>query len=397
MKISIVIYGTRGDVQPMLALALELINAGHQVILCAPKENEELVKSYNCPFHSIGTSIKGQFEKNAKNSNSPKTQPSPKFMKQEISNQIEQLPEIIKDSDLILGVGYVLGLPTVAEYLKIPYRFVAFYPAILGASKNAPLFNRILWKFGKSIMNPILLSFINKKRFELKLNPIKDVWSYWMGEHVIIAAEPALNSVQEGVDFKFTQTGYMLLAPKSGLTDEVEKFLQAGPPPIFIGFGSNPIFDKEKITNIIVEVSKSIQQRFIISKGWAGLNEIEGLNNCLFVDDVPYELLFPRLSLIVHHGGTGTATSAAIAGIPQIIFPFMADQAPNQKQFVKLGISPKTPSFKKLSAKILSEAITECLSNGKYKQKSVEISKIIKNNDGIGKTMKVIEEDMKRI
>ena len=190
-----VIYGTRGDVQPMLALALELINSGHEVIFCAPPENEELVKNYNCPFFPIGTSIKDKLAGNSSKNPTTLTRPSASFMKQEITNQVEQLPGIVKGSDLVLGVGYVFGVPVVSEYLGITYRFVAFYPSILGGSKNDPLHGRILWRFGKGAMNAVLKSFINKKRKEFNLKPISDVWASWMGERVIVASFPALGEV----------------------------------------------------------------------------------------------------------------------------------------------------------------------------------------------------------
>jgi vancomycin aglycone glucosyltransferase len=394
MKISMVIYGTRGDVQPMLALAIELKKAGHEIILCAPPENEELVKSYNCPFVVVGTSLKDKLAGSSNKTTSPKTRPSAKFMKQEITNQIEQLPGVIKGSDIVLGVGYVFGVPVVADYLNIMYRFMAFYPAILGGSKNDPLHGRILWQFGKQATNAVLKSFINKKRKEFGLRPISDIWASWMGDRVIIASFPALGEVREGLDFKSVQTGYMFLPPKTGLTNEAAKFLESGTSPVFIGFGSNPIQNTEQISHMLTETIRSLNQRFIISKGWAGLKDIEGTENCLFVDEEPYELLFPEVSVVVHHGGTGTMAAAAKAGVPQVAFPFMADQFQNRSQIVKLGLGPKTCDFKKISSKVLSEAITECISNENYSIRAKEIADMIKDINGTELTVKVIEEEL---
>ena len=136
MKVAMVIYGTRGDVQPMVALALAMRKAGHEIILCAPPENEGLATAYGCPFAAIGSSIKELFQKGAATSESPRTRPTPKFLRQEIATQIERLPGIIKGSAAVLGVGYALGVPTVADHLGIPYRFVAFYPAILAPAET---------------------------------------------------------------------------------------------------------------------------------------------------------------------------------------------------------------------------------------------------------------------
>jgi vancomycin aglycone glucosyltransferase len=393
MKISMVIYGTRGDVQPMLALALGLRKGGHEVMLCAPPENEELVRSYDCPFTALGTSIKERFEINASKRKSPRTNPSAKFMKQEISNQITQLPWIIKGSDLVLAVGYVFGVPAVCESLNIPYRFVAFYPAILGGSKNAPVSGRILWWFGKQAMNLVLKRFINKKRSGIGVKPITDVWTDWMGDHVFVASFPALGEVPEGVDFKFSQTGYMFLPSKAGLKEEIKQFLESGPPPVFIGFGSNPIHSPEKLIRLLTEEAKTVTQRFIISRGWAGLKGIENTDECLIVDEVPYDLLFPRVALVVHHGGTGTMSATAKAGVPQVAFPFMADQFQNRNQIVKSSIGPYGCDFKKLSAKTLSNAIVECLSNDMYKKNAEDIAERIKGIDGVELTVQLIEKE----
>jgi len=394
MKISIIINGTRGDVQPMLALAIGLQKNGHEVILCAPPENEELANKYNCTFVSFGPNYKELFKQNAQMKGGATAAPSPKEMRKETENQIKKLPKIIEGSDLILGVGFVLGVHTVADQLKIPYRFVIFYPMLLGTNVKDPLFSRLLFGLGRSMTNLVMKNFINDSRSKLGLPPIKDVWKYWMGEHVIAACDKELNAVREGVSFNFTQTGYMLLPSQNGLPENVDNFLKSGKPPIYIGFGSNPVDRSEKYNIIFNKVSKETNQRLIISKGWANLPE-NNSNEIIYVDEMPFELLFPRLAAIVYHGGTGTMAVAARAGIPQAAFPFMADQFENRKQIVKLGIGPNTCDFKKLSVKALSAAITDCVSNSEFKKKACEISDKLKTKNGLDLTINLLEREIK--
>ncbi len=139
------------------------------------------------------------------------------------------------------------------------------------------------------------------------------------------------------------------------------------------------------------EVSKTTNQRLIISRGWAELPE-NNTPNILYVDEVPFELLFPRLAAIAYHGGTGTMAAAARAGIPQLAFPFMADQFENRKQIVKLGLGPRACDFKKLSGNVLSESITECVTNEQYKKNASEISQKLKDSNGLDLTVKLIEQ-----
>lgn len=395
MKIAIVVNGTRGDVQPMFALATGLIKNGHQIICCAPPENEELAERYSIPFVAFGPNYKELFKQNAQMKGGATKSPSPAQMKKETENQINLLPELLKGSDLVLGVGFVLGVHTVADILKVPYRFVIFYPILLGTSNTDPFINRLMFGFGKSMTNMVMKSFINKKRADVELQPIKDVWANWMGDHVVVACDKELNAVHEGVSFNFTQTGFILLPSQTGLPTNVEKFLNSGKPPVFIGFGSNPVSRPEKYNQIFDEVSKATNQRLIVSKGWADLSE-NNTSNVLYVDEMPFDLLFPRLTAIVYHGGTGTMAAAARAGIPQIAFPFMADQFENSKQIVKLGLGPKACDFKKISADILISSINECVTNKRYRENALEISTKLQNSNGLELTIELVENELRK-
>jgi vancomycin aglycone glucosyltransferase len=394
MKVSIVVNGTRGDVQPMLALAGGLIKKGHEIIFCAPPENEELVRRYDCPFVAFGPDYKKFFNQNPGYKGGATAAPSPEEMKRQTGEQINNLPGILRGSDLILGVGFVLGVHSVADILGVPYRFVIFYPSLLGSGSRDPFFSRLMFGFGRAITNLAMKSFINKMRTKFSLHPIKDVWEYWMGDNVIVACDKELNAVREGIMFNFTQTGYMLLPSKEALPDYIEKFLDSGSPPVYIGFGSNPVSNREELAMMLNKVSSATKQRLIVSKGWADL-QAKNSADIIFVDDVPFESLFPRLAAIVYHGGTGTMASAARAGIPQVAFPFMADQFENRNQIVKLGLGPYGCDFKKLSEEVLSSAINTCLANAEYRKNATELSQKLKSSDGLELTLGLIELEMK--
>ena len=316
---------------------------------------------------------------------------SPKEGKILTGDQINLLPEIIKGSDLVLGAGIILGVHTAADILKVPYRFVIYYPIVLGTTKEDPLKNRILFGFGRSMINMFMKSFINKLRDKYCLPPIKDVWSHWLGENVIVACDRELNPARDGVSFSFTQTGFMLLPSQTDLPENVINFFNSGKPPVYIGFGSNPIVSTEKYTRIFEKVRDETNQRLIISKGWADLPE-SSARDILYVDEMPFDKLFPKLAAIIYHGGTGTMAAIARAGIPQAAFPFMGDQFDNRNKVVKLGLGPKTCDFKKMTAESISLAVKECITNEKYKKNGLELSKRLKNVNGIELTIQLIEK-----
>jgi len=396
MKIACVILGTRGDVQPMIALATGLIKNGHEVIICAPSENEQLASTNNCKFMAFGPEIKKAVKENPeKQKGGVAITITPSQGKKIIRDQINLLPDKIKGVDLVLAAGIVMGVQTAADIINVPYRLVAFYPIILGTTKDDPIKNRLLFGFGRTMVNLILKGYLNKQRAKYGLPPIKDIWKHWMGENVILACDKELNKGREGTEFVFTQTGFMLLSSKTRLPEPVETFINAGKPPVYIGFGSNPITNPEKYQPVFEKVRDATNQRLIISKGWAEFPESNS-RDIIYVDELPFELLFPRLSTIVYHGGTGTMAAASRAGVPQAAFPFMGDQFDNRKQIIKLGLGPSTCDFKKITAGAISSAITECISNDKYRKNAVEISQRLLKVNGIELTVQLIEKEFKK-
>jgi len=380
----------------MIALATGLMKNGHEVVICAPSENEQLVRSYDCQFIAFGPEIKKAIKDNPeKQKSGVAIRITPSQGKKIFGDQINLLPDIIKGVDLVLAAGIVMGVQTAADILKIPYRLVAYYPIILGTTKHDPLKNRLMFGFGRAIINLFMKGFINKLRAKYGLPPIKDTWKHWMGDNVILACDSELNKGREGTAFAYTQTGFMLLPSKTELPDHVDAFINSGKPPVYIGFGSNPITTPEKYNRIFEKVRDITNQRLIISKGWAEFPE-RNARDILYVDELPFELLFPRLSVIVYHGGTGTMAAASRSGVPQAAFPFMGDQFDNRAQIIKLGLGPFTCDFKKITAEAISSAIKECISDEKYKTKAVEISQRLQNVNGIELTVQLIEKEFKK-
>lgn len=252
-----------------------------------------------------------------------------------------------------------------------------------------------MFGFGRKMMNLMMKGYINKARAEYGLPPIKDIWEQWMGTNVIIACDKELNPAREGVSFAFTQTGFMLLPSKIELPDKVKDFLSSGKPPVYIGFGSNPITKPEKYAAMFEKVRDMTGQRLIISKGWADL-PVSDARDIIFADEIPFDLLFPKLAAVVYHGGTGTMAALARAGIPQAAFPFMGDQFDNRRQIVKLGLGPDTCDFKEISAGAISSAITECISNETYRKNAEDLAQKLRNSDGVALTVQYIETIMNR-
>ncbi|MGH3912782.1 MAG: glycosyltransferase [Pseudonocardiaceae bacterium] len=120
------------------------------------------------------------------------------------------------------------------------------------------------------------------------------------------------------------------------MTPQLDAFLDHGAPPVSLGFGSMPVPPDTNRT--LIEVIRALGRRVILSRGWAELNLIDNKPDCLAIDEVNQQVLFPRVAAIVHHGGAGTTLTAAHAGIPQVVIPMFSDQFYWANRIRNLGI-----------------------------------------------------------
>jgi len=401
MKVILATYGSRGDVQPLLALALALKDAGHETLLCAPPEHADWVESYGCPFHALGSNIKA-FSENFSDPNSIRAIITMiRFMRRELEVQFAQLPAIIEGADLVLGASLILGAPTVSESLDVPYRFVSFCPQILSSSQHPSLhirnhnlprwLNRLSWWLTNKADNFNFKKIVNRERRRLGLKPVRDGWRHLLGSHVVVASDQILGAVPRDVEQDYAQIGYFHLHQKGELSGDLQTFLASGPPPVYVGFGSMPSKDPEATTRLVMEAARSVGERVVLSRGWAELGHMAIEEDCYVVDNVPHMLLFPRVAAVVHHGGSGTTATAAWAGVPQIIVPHMLDQYYWASQIHRVGLGPKAIRRSRLTVESLSAAIRECLTNGTMRQHAQEVAAILRGQDSLREAVRLVE------
>jgi vancomycin aglycone glucosyltransferase len=385
MRVTLVACGSRGDVQPMLALALGLEEAGHEVLLTVPPDFETWAKTYGCRVESLGPGFRNNPEMRDASLGS-----FARFTKQEVKAEIRRLPDLARGSDLILAAGLAFGAHSVAEHLRVPYRMVAFAPLAMMGTDRDPLWMGVASWLARTMTNASLRGLLNRERATLDLPPVRDVMMSWAGERPISATDAALTSLPDGAVPKSIQTAYMHLRQPGTLGPDVEAFLAHGPAPVYVGFGSMPISRPDKLGRLLSQVARRSQQRLVVlTKGYS-LDALAGDPRCLVISEAPLEQLLPRVTVAVHHGGSGTVATAARAGIPQIVTPHMADQFQWRTQVARIGLGPRVAPFRALSARRLTSAILECISNPKYAAKAREVATTLKDVDGVALTVKLI-------
>jgi sterol 3beta-glucosyltransferase len=189
-------------------------------------------------------------------------------------------------------------------------------------------------------------------------------------------------------------TGYWFLDPPDDWTPPpgLEEFLQAGPPPVYIGFGSMSSRNPGEAARQVLEALARTRQRAVIFSGWGGLQPADLPSSAIAIDPVPFSWLFPRCAAVVHHGGAGTTAAGLRAGVPSVVIPFFADQPFWGRRVAELGVGPAPIPRKKLTAERLARAIETAMGDRDMRRRAADLGAKIRTEDGIGRAVAVVAE-----
>lgn len=174
--------------------------------------------------------------------------------------------------------------------------------------------------------------------------------------------------------------------PPSALVE----FLAAGPPPVFVGFGSMPARDPQQVTQVVLDAIQRTGQRAVLQAGWAGLGQGALPETVHLLDYAPYAWLFPKMAAVVHHGGSGTTGFGLWAGVPTIVTPFLFDQFYWGRRVQALGVGPAPIPHKKLTAARLATAIETAVSDPGMRRRAADLGRRLQHEDGIAAAVAVV-------
>ncbi|XP_058188717.1 sterol 3-beta-glucosyltransferase UGT80B1 [Rhododendron vialii] len=407
LRIAILVVGTRGDVQPFLAVAKRLQEFGHQVRLATHINFAAFVKSAGVDFYPLGGDPRVLAGYMARNKGLIPSSPG------EISIQRKQLKAIIEsllpactEADIETGKPFraqaiianppAYGHAHVAEALGVPihifftmpwtptYEFshpLARVPQSAGYWLSYIVVDLLVWWSIRGYINDF-------RRRKLKLDPIA-YFSLYSGSisHLPTAYMWSPQLVPKPSDWgpQVDVVGYCFLNTGSKYQPPTKfaRWIQQGPQPIYIGFGSMPLEDPKKTTDIIVEALENTGQRGIIGRGWGDLGTLLKIPDSVFaLEDCPHDWLFPQCLAVVHHGGAGTTATGLRAGCPTTIVPFFGDQFFWGERIHQKGLGPAPIPISELNVQSLSDAIRFML-QPEVKSRAMEIAKLIENEDGV--------------
>jgi len=395
MKILLVTYGSLGDVRPLLALGQALQKHGLQARVCAPPDSRSLFTGAGLPYAPLGSDVRrlmAAFADRLVGRPLAAMAPMTRLLKRELEMQFRQLPAEIAAADLVLFSGLALAVPSLAEACGVPYRYAVSIPALLPSRQHAPLTvpwqhlpplcNRVLWRMAGLFLDIGYRSQINRHRRRLGVRSLKGVMAH-LTANMVVAADRELAPLPPEAPADCRQTGYWHARSPHPLPVAVERFLDRGPPPIYIGFGSMGDPRPRRTLSILRQASRRAGLRALIQSGWAGWRFASD-EVCLCVTEpLPHERLFPRLAGAVHHGGAGTTLAAARAGIPQIIIPHLLDQYYWGQRILAKGLGPHPIPKNRLQVGTLARAIHCMASSPTLRVNARAISRPLQQRNGV--------------
>src|ERR1051326_9109920 len=378
MRFLLSAIGSRGDVQPLLALAVELKSLGHEPRLAVPPNFGEWIESYGVACIPVGPDVR-KLTGGTGPARPAKRSPAQmqQMAEQMVRYQCQVLMDAAQEADAIVGIGALqIASPSVAEARGLPYVYVTYCPQTLPSPYHPPpkagghyaqtlpgLVNRLLWMRDERSFNKRFRTTLNAERATLGLAPIESVRSHIFTRQPWLEADPTLAPAPRAKGLEIVQTGAWLLPDPAPLPGDVERFLNAGDPPVYFGLGSMRAVEQSE--RIFVDAARAVGRRAIVQRGWAELDASAAGDDCLAIGDIDHAKLFPRCAAIVHHGGSGTTTSAARAGRPQLVVPHMYDQFYFAHRVKVLGVGVSGPARHELHGDALVSALRECLQHGK--------------------------------
>jgi sterol 3beta-glucosyltransferase len=191
-------------------------------------------------------------------------------------------------------------------------------------------------------------------------------------------------------------TGYWFLDALTGWQPDpaLVKFLQAGPPPVYVGFGSMFMQGGARKTDIVLKALRRAGQRGVLATGWGGLTADSTSDDIFVLEAVPHDWLLPQVAAVVHHGGAGTTGAALRAGKPSVVCPLVGDQPFWGRRVAALGVGPSPLSRRKLTVETLANAISQAVSDQDIRQRAAALGATIRAEDGVGKAITLINQQV---
>jgi UDP:flavonoid glycosyltransferase YjiC (YdhE family) len=408
-RITFLALGSTGDILPYAALARALLDAGYHPTFVTTQDYRPLLDKLGLP----GRFVPGDAQATIAQAGANTRRLMLAFA--ELSRGLPQLLDLsapwLRDTVAIVN-QLPIGLYgfDLAQKLDVPHIMAAVIPLAPTADfpmmgfpswpSRLPGYNISGYKLYQRLTWLTMRQTINRWRVErLGLPTLSG--SHYLGQ---LRRQPVLYGFSPSVvprpaDWPEVAhvTGYWFHADEAWRPlESLTRFLDAGPKPVFIGFGSMPVKDPAATTNMVLDAVRVTRQRAIIQAGWAGLGKTDLPADVFQLEYAPYGWLFSRMAAVIHHGGSGTTAAGLRAGVPGLVTPFTFDQGYWGRRLVELGVGLPPVLFRQLTADRLAEAIDRLTNDEGMKTRAAVLGRQITAENGIVSAVRLLEGYMER-
>ena len=414
MRITVLATGSRGDIQPFLALAYGLLQAGHELCFVSNAIFAPLVRPYGLSFRPISWDPVESLRKQPMLAGWKWYQfPVEARKAQRLTRQVYEQAQreswlACQDCEhlvysLLSPWGYSiadkLGIPAIPGVLH-PLTPTRYFPTQLLLHNLGGTLNLFSHRLAEQALWLIIRQPTNQFRTQtLHIHPIQstNLLALLRQQKIPLLCNLSPTIIPRPLDWPDTvhMQGYWFLpAPVSWQPSaELTEFIHQGPPPIYIGFGSMVYRDPQTVGKTVLEALRLSGQRGILARGWGGLQIDSVTSERIFcIDEAPHDWLFPQTKAVVHHGGAGTTAAILRAGVPAITIPYMQDQPFWAQRLQQFGVSPSPIPHKKLSVENLTEHLVMVSQDATYQTRARQIREQIRAEQGVECAVSTIED-----
>ncbi len=402
MRITILTVGSRGDAEPLLGLGVGLASAGHKVRLATHPKFEAMAQAVGLDFAPLaeGKVSKGPSTVEGRRwleSGSRHWPAWVAFIQDARSVARQRLAQAIaacEDAEVILAneLATLLGWQTSERFAVPLVRARMSPPGAFARNPAAAIVRQAAWLAAR----PWLRSL--RRDAGLPALPAREPLGQLDGHRALqmYAYSPAVMPAPAGAGPRTRVTGYWFLdhaldpEPPAGLPE----FLDAGPAPVCIGFGSMLAADPDAMTELAIEALRAAGQRGVLVRGPHGHSDVKLPQTVFAVEAIPYGWLFERCAAVVHHGGAGTTAATLRAGVPSVTVPHMMDQYTWARRLHELGACPPPIPRRRLSRQRLGEAIAAAVCDPRIGARAAALGERIGEEDGITCAVQAFGRDL---
>lgn len=404
MRIALLAAGSRGDYQPLLAIAQGLQARGHEVGVTATSDFVDTVEAAGVRAEEVAVDVMGYYRDHALRHGMPVAMTDQMELLGQVARVMapavrETLTDLWPRYDALVTTAMSAAWPGLVDGPRKPQVLLMFAAALPSVWGDTSLYSV---RSGRSVRN--LGAGLRAMGPSLQLVTADETatWRERLSGLGQMSSAPAFvaNSAQIVTPRRIggrpvRVTGYPFLDSPEGTTlpAEVGRFLDEGPAPVYAGLGSHTVPAVREALARTVDAALRLGHRALVARG-SGLEDSGQFDErVLFVGDMPHEQLFPRVAAVVHHGGAGTTAQALRAGRPQLVLPFTMDQPFFGRRVHEIGVGAAPVPTSEATAERLRRALADTLAP-QVAQRAASVGRVVQGEDGVGGAVAVIEHEL---